>query len=156
MGCILRISGDKFDVDKFVDSTILKPYWVFQIGQPMNILKPKGKKYNSSGLNILTSDADFDNFDKQLKDSIKYLKKHYKELTAITKDKTITEFVLDFGITSRISTGKVFTQSDTFPSELLKLAGDLNMDICLSQHSESSEFKKLFSDFFKDKKINNA
>ena len=154
MGCVLRISGDKFNVEKFIQNSKLKPNLIFHKNQPINKLKPKGKKYKSSGLSISTSNADFDNFDIQIKDTIKYLKKNFKNLADIKKDKTITEFVLDFGITSRISKGNTFTQSDTFPAELLKLSGNLDIDICLSQISDSKKFKKLFKDFFKDKKIN--
>jgi hypothetical protein len=39
---------------------------------------------------------------------------------------------LNFGIDLRIDKEIVLTQSDTFPNKLLKLAGDLGLDIELS------------------------
>ena len=40
--------------------------------------------------------------------------------------------LLDFGINLRIDNEKVHLQSDRFPSELLKLAGEIGLDIELS------------------------
>ena len=80
-------------------------------------------------MSIETSKADFDNLKKQIADTIRYLKRNKDKLTHIALTKGIDDAVLDFGIDLRIDNKKVGCQSDKFPSELLKLAGDLGIDI---------------------------
>jgi hypothetical protein len=132
MSCILRVGGRNFDVDVFTDTTKLKPYKKSYIGQPKFISKPDGEKLSHSSISIETSNADFDNFKKQIADTIRFLKRNREKLAHVASTKGIEYAVLDFGIDLRIDRKKVLIQSDTFPSELLKLAGNLGFDIELS------------------------
>ena len=132
MSCILTISGRNFDVDAFIDTTKLRPYKKNYKGQPKFKTKPDGEKLIRSSLSIETSKADFDNLKKQIADTIRFLKRNQDKLSHISSTKGIEFAVLDFGIDLRIDRRKVLTQSDTFPSELLKFAGDLGLDIELS------------------------
>jgi hypothetical protein len=132
MSCILTIGGRNFDVDTFTDTTKLRPYKKSYKGQPKFKTKPDGKKLNRSSLSIETSKADFDNFKKQVADTIRFLKRNKDKLAHVAATKGVDYAVLDFGIDLRIDKKKVLTQSDKFPSELLKLAGDLGLDIELS------------------------
>lgn len=132
MSCILTISGRKFPVDEFIDKTKLRPYRKNYRGQPRLRTKPDGEKLPHSSFSIETSKADFDNLNKQLKDTIRYLKRNKDKLAHISLTKGIDFAVLDFGIDLRIDKKKVLYQSDKLPSELLKLAGDLGLDIILS------------------------
>lgn len=132
MSCILTIGGQNFDVDNFVETTKLRPYRKSYKGQPKFKTKPDGEKLTRSSISIQTSKADFNNLKKQIADTIRYLKRNKEKLSLIGATKGIEYAVLDFGIDLRIDRKKVLTQSDTFPSELLKLAGDLNLDIELS------------------------
>ncbi len=83
-------------------------------------------------LSIETSKADFDNLNKQIADTIRYLKRNKDKLAYVASTKGIDHAILNFGINLRIDKKKVLYQSDKFPSELLKLAGDLGLDIELS------------------------
>ena len=135
MPCNLTILGEKLDVDELISKSKLRGYTKHYIGQPMFKSKPNGKKLIHSGIGTQTSKADFDNLDKQIKDTIKYLKTHAEKLSIIKQTKEIDFAVLDFGINLRIDKKKILLQSDRFPSELLKLAGDLGLDIELSVYA---------------------
>ena len=129
MSCILRIGGRNFNVDVFTDTTKLRTYKKSYKGEPKFKSKPDGEKLTRSSISIETSKADFDNLKKQIADTIRYLKRNKDKLAHVASTKGIDYAVLDFGIDLRIDKKKVLTQSDTFPSELLKLAGDLGLDI---------------------------
>ena len=132
MSCILNIAGKNFDVDAFVDKSKLRPYRKSYKGQPKFKTKPEGEKLTRSSMSIETSKAEFGNFKKQIDDTIRFLKRNKDKLAHVTLTKEIEYAVLNFGIDLRIDKKKVLTQSDTFPSELLKLAGDFGLDIELS------------------------
>jgi hypothetical protein len=132
MSCILTIRGKKFDVDTFVTKSKLRPYKRSYKGQPRLKTKPNGEKLSFSLLAIETSKAEFDNLNEQIDDTIRYLRRNKDKLALINATKGIDNAVLDFGIDLRIDRKNVLFQSDKFPSKLLKLAGDLGLDIELS------------------------
>ena len=132
MSCILTISGRNFDVDDFVHKSKLRLYRKSYKGQPKFKTKPDGEKLTRSSISVQTSKADFDNLKKQIADTTRFLKRNKDKLFHVGSTKGIDHAVLDFGIDLRIDRKNVLTQSDTFPNELLKLAGDLGLDIELS------------------------
>jgi len=132
MSCILTIGSRDFDIDDFVDKSGLKPYRKSRKGQPRFKTRPDGEKLVHSSISIEASKADFDNLEKQIADTIRFLKTDKNKLSYIGSTDGIEYAVLDFGINLRIDREKVLLQSDTFPNELLKVAGDLGLDIELS------------------------
>ena len=129
MPCNLVIVGKNLDIDAFLAQTKLKGFTRTYKGEPRFRSKPDGKKLEHSILGIQTSKADFNELDKQIKETIRYLKKHKDKLSYIKEVKEIDLALLDFGINLRIDGDKVLMQSDRFPSELLRLAGELRLDI---------------------------
>jgi|TARA_R110002111_G_scaffold48505_1_gene86101 hypothetical protein len=137
MSCILRIDGIKFQVDDFLESTELKPYKIYRIGEKLKIGKRKFE--DSNGCFFDLSKADFNDFEQQRKDALKFLKTHFDQL------KTVFDFGLtkddkpriDFGITTRMN--DVAVQCDYLEPELLKLAGNLNFGIEISQYHPATE-----------------
>lgn len=97
--------------------------------------RPEGRKVEHSRVAIQTSKADFDELDKQIKDTIRYLTRHKDKLRHIKKFKGIDFVLLDFGIHLRIDKKAILLQSDRFPTALLKLAGELGLDIELSVYT---------------------
>ena len=139
MSCILHLSGKNFDVDAFIAKSKLRPYKVFYKGKPKLKSKPDGRKAEHTGCAILVSDADFDNIEGQIKDAISYLKRNNKKLLVLTKTKGIKFATLDFGIDARIDGKEHLTQSETFPSKLLQLAGNLGLSIEISLYSPNMQ-----------------
>lgn len=129
MSCILRISGTNLNLNEFSSSSLL-PYSTWEKGKPKSANKPDGKINSSSGMRYLVSEADFDEFEIQKIDAIKYLKVNCKELEKLMSVGNIEEACLDFAIERR----DVVVQSDFFQPELLRLSGELGIGIMLSQY----------------------
>jgi len=129
MPCNLVILGKDFDIDAFLAKTKLKGFFKKHRGELLFEKLPKGRKTQHSRIAIETSTADFDNLDKQIKDTIRYLKRNKEKLKYIKKVKDLELAVLDFGIKLKIDGKNVVMQSERYPAELLKLAGDIGLDI---------------------------
>ena len=79
------------------------------------------------------SKADFDMFEQQKIEVIAFLKLHFNRL-ALLEILEIESLTLDFGVSSPFLDENIAIASFTLPSELLKLAGNLNIDIELSEY----------------------
>ena len=127
MSCILRIAGEKLNIDELlaIDSEP-SAYWVK--GEPKLQSQPNGKKRLTSGANYCISDADSNEFELQKKEVIQYLNEHGDKIKAIQDVMGHEGASLDFAIEQR----NVAVQCDAFPSELIKLAGELELGIEIS------------------------
>ena len=134
MSCVLRVIGEKLNVEELlkIDSNP-DTYW--KKGDPRIRTKPKDKKHLRSGAHYCVSEAEFNEFEKQKKDVIKYLNENEEKIKAIQKLAGIESVLLDFGIEQR----DVFVQSDFFEPELIRLAGKLGLGIELSQYPPSDD-----------------
>jgi hypothetical protein len=132
MPCYLAIVGKKLDINAFIKKSKLRGYTKSYKGEPIFKSKPEGEKRAYSLISIQTSKADFNDLKKQIADTIRFLRRNKEKLSHIELTKEIDYAILDFGIMLRIDRKKVLTQSDIFPKSLLKLAGDLGLDIELS------------------------
>jgi hypothetical protein len=138
MSCILRIDGKSFNVDDFLKSTGLKPYKIFRIGEKIKIGKKKVE--DSNGCSFDLSKADFKNFEQQKKDATEFLKINFEQLKTVFSFGLLAEEnpTIDFGITTKMHE-VFFVHSDYLQPELLKLAGNLNFGIEISQYQPSTE-----------------
>lgn len=137
MSCVLRFTGDNFDVDGFLEHTGLQPYLKFKKGDPIW----NGKnQYTYNGCSFDLSEDDFENLQKQIEEAIKFLKENFDKLRMAYDFNLIEEDgqEIDFGINLRASE-VVVMQTDSFPPELLRLAGQLGCSITLSQYNTFSE-----------------
>jgi hypothetical protein len=139
MPCNLLILGKDLDIDEFLSNTKLRGFRKNYKGQPTFKTKSNGGKLVHSSLLIETSKADFDDLKKQIKDTIRYLKRHKDKLSYINKVKEVDMALLDFGINLKIDRKKILLQSEMFPNELLKLAGEIGLDIELSIYPNDLE-----------------
>ena len=128
MSCMLRVGGKKFDVDKFLALSKLKPTDVFRKGEPRSKAKPNGKKNEISSINISVSKADFTQVNKQIADAIKFLQKNKTEIRGLTQSLGVDNSELDFGIVKR----NVAVQTDCLPPDLISLAGNLGLGISMT------------------------
>lgn len=130
MSCVLHISGD-FTEKEFLDKIILKPYQVLEKGKKSELRKDL--IYKNTSCSIAVSEKDFKDFEGQVQDAIVFLKANFNDLSKIHELK-IEEFIIDFGIESRFVDEGVITHSNLIPARLMKLAGDLGIDILLSHY----------------------
>jgi hypothetical protein len=132
MPCTIAVLGSNLDIDEFLSRSKLKVTAKTYKGQPRFRTKPDGEKIPYSFIATSTSNAGFDNLPKQITDTIRYLKRNREKLRHISTTKGVQYATLDFGIDLRIDRKKVLTQSEYFPSALVKLAGELGLGIEVS------------------------
>lgn len=110
MSCVLRISTP--DGTGIAASAVLKPYRV-----------------SGDTAHFQVSNADFDAFDQQINDAIRFLQAHEADIKQMLSDSQGTG-VLDFAIEWR----DVAIQYDSIPAELVRLAGRLGLAFELSHY----------------------
>ena len=89
-----------------------------------------------SVLGFTTSEAGFEEFDKQVSETINYLEKNKFALNHINSFEGIEYATIDFGIDSLIDNKEKLTHSLLLPKKLLKLCGELGLSIELSIYSK--------------------
>ncbi len=87
---------------------------------------------------IEASKADFSDFETQKQDVTAFLKENYAQLKQLVSDGEAWA-TLDFGIADLISEGEVACQSEYLSAELLRLAGNLGIDIEISRYPVQEE-----------------
>lgn len=134
MSCILRVVGEELNVKELLKINS-KPdtYWVK--GEPRLLSKPNSDKHIRSGAHYYLSEADFNEFELQKEDVIKYLIENEDEMKAIQELSGLDDVYLDFGIELR----DVAIQSDYLPPELIILAGKFGLGIRMSQFTPSDD-----------------
>ena len=137
MSCVLRIGGVNFKVNEFLKATNLKAYITYLKGDQIGFTKNANNTYQTNGCSFDLSKAEFDQFDIQKKDALSFLETNFEKLKLLPKfGLHIDEIpVIDFGIYTRMF--DVDIQSDYFEPKLLKLAGELNFGIEISQYIQS-------------------
>ena len=127
---VLRAYGSHFDVDAYLADCPLPVCAVKRRGEPVSPSQPDGRRHPESGVHVLASDADFDEFPVQVEEAIAFLRTNDSELRRLRRFSGVETVTLDFGIERRDG----WLQCDRLPSELLQLAGPLGFDIELSQY----------------------
>lgn len=136
MSCILRLSGEKFDVDSCLQSITIKPDTIRHIGEPRIELKQSGEIFTTSGCTFVASRADFDQFNEQVSDVIAFLKDNHQDLQKLTEASGIEDIWLDFGVAYD---EYKFVQSKSIPLELIKHCAELNISIELSIYAPPAD-----------------
>jgi hypothetical protein len=131
MAAILRISGVQFDPDGFCARSALEPCAVWRIGEPrLPQSQPNGAKHDTNGMNIVCSDAGFEDFQRQIDETILFLRRYRDDLAKLSRSLAVEILTLDFGIQAR----DVIVQCDYLPPELIRVAGELGIGIELSHY----------------------
>lgn len=129
MSCILRISGRNLDIDAFIEKSKLRVYKKCYKGEPVfPKTKPDGEKLRHFSVSAAASNAEFEEFEKQVKDVIRYLKRNKEKLAHIATTKGVEFAFLDFGVRREVK----FCQEIYFPPQLVKLAGELGLSLQVS------------------------
>lgn len=128
-GCVLRAGGPDFVVDGFLAGSPFEPAAVWRQGEAHRV----GPPHDRSGFNLVVSEAGGDDFPGQVADAVAFLTDHRAELVRLRAAAGVEGVELDFGL-ARAST---FTQSVTFPAELVRLAGELGVALRVSLYPMS-------------------
>lgn len=131
MAAVLRVSGLAFDPDRFCVGSDLRPCKIYRRGEPVfPASQPEGRRNDSSGMNVIVSEAGFAELPLQIEEATAFLEAHREELARLRDFPGVEAMTLDFGIARR----DVVVQCDYLPPELLRAAGELGIGIELSQY----------------------
>jgi hypothetical protein len=123
MSCVLRAKGTNFAVDEFLSKSTLKPVVVFRRGQSQYPNSAPHRIPNASGFHAVASEADFSQLQVQIGDAVQFLEQNHAELARLIALPEVERVSLDFGIEER----DVAAQSECFPPNLLRIAGNLGI-----------------------------
>jgi hypothetical protein len=132
MPCVLWVSGD-FTSEEIISNTQLLPYKFIAKGETVQLKTGGEKTYEQALCGFDVSDKDFSDFKALVADALTYLEAYHENLAALPKLKDMAAR-LDFGYYTSFMDQRIVAQYDTLPHRLLKLAGDLQIDIELSQY----------------------
>lgn len=94
MSSILRISGQSLDIGALLSLHSLPFDRIWRKGEPRIL---KGKLHSDSGASFLASDADLDEFDRQVSEATDYLEQHAPVIAKMVEYPGVQNAVLDFG-----------------------------------------------------------
>jgi hypothetical protein len=130
--CVLCVTGTQFDVDLYVARSGLTALKVFRAGEPRSALRPEGKRVEVSGFTVNVSRHPFDDLPGQVTDAIAFLNEHGKALATLRSAPGVEDMRLDFPVDLRIDRRKIMAQFDSFPPDLVSLAGAIGLGLELS------------------------
>jgi uncharacterized protein DUF4279 len=123
-GCILRVTGESFDVDAFLEKSPFKPDIVYRKGQRRRPASRGTQK--ASGFNVVISQSE--NPDEQVRRALKFLRENRPEMLRLMRAKGIDQVTVDLSCPQREFTRRVAH----LPNELLSAAGAYGIDIDVS------------------------
>jgi hypothetical protein len=137
MGCILRVFGSTFVPTEFLKDSALSPSKVWRKGEPRLVGKRAGNDIeDTSGMNVVVSNADVGDFRQQARDAIVFLHGNKSDLLRLISLPGVEEVGLDFAVAWPEG---VVTHTDYLPPELIRLAGELGLAIEVSHYPLSDE-----------------
>ena len=139
MSTVLRVHGSRFDVDAFMENCTLPICAVWRSGEPVfPNSQPEGRRHDKSGVNIVTSESDFNEFSSQVAETTKFFEANTAQLRRLVDWPGVESADLDFGIERR----DAIVQRDELPAELVRLAGLLGLGLVLSQYPASTQAER--------------
>lgn len=137
MSAMLRASGVHFDVDAFLATSSLKPTRVFRKDEPMSAYRTDGLRSNTSRFSVCASNADFDEFPRQVDEATVFLRDHQSEIERLVGCAGVECVGLDFGVHLRDE----MIHSDHLPAKLVRIAVELGLGIEISHYPPPSDRK---------------
>jgi hypothetical protein len=129
MSCILRIYGESLDIDALLSRYSLVVDRSWKKGEPRTF---KGKFHLDSGANFLASDADLDEFDRQVKEATEFLELHAPVIAEMVAFPGVENAVLDFGIALHEG---YMAQFSYLPPQFVQLAARAGVGLEISHYA---------------------
>ncbi|GHU36451.1 hypothetical protein FACS1894172_19350 [Spirochaetia bacterium] len=137
MGCVLHYYSDTDSFKDYAKTTRIPVYSVHDKNEKRG--KRVIKEYRIS---FDVTDKDFDDFDGQVKDVIKFLNEYKDDMIKFVNDYNINDNCLDFPFWSTLGDemvgGKIVNQNKYLPKELVSIAGELNLCIGISIYAKDA------------------
>lgn len=133
-GCILHLTGHAFD-PHVVDLGTLRPYAAYRAGERASPASPR--VYDRGGLKFVVSERSGSDVAGQVQDAVAFLEEHQPSLAAVASRADVEDAYLDFGVHCRHP--EALVQVDVFPALLLRLAGEVDLDLMVSTYPPPAE-----------------
>ena len=118
-GAVLRVSGSKASVARFLKSTSWVPLTIYWKGQPR---LPGSRRISLvNGFNLSVSDASGSNLPQQVRDAKRFLSRNVAEIGRLRRLRLTA--VLDFGVDAGAKSGVFFCRFDNALISALAVAG---------------------------------
>ena len=131
--CVLKIYSDTNSFKAFSKNTEIPVYSCLDKGEVLTSKRLCEKYRISFGV----SDREWDDFEGQISDTVSFLEKYYAQIQELFATHSITDAFLDFPLWSRLGEN-IVNQNDYIPRELIKLAGELNIGICMAIYVQNA------------------
>lgn len=129
MSCVLRAFGKNFEVDRFVSNSPLAVSSIWRKGEQRFAKSLTNASLNeSSGLRVVASEAEFFDLSQQIDDVLLFLRLNQEYIKGLSAFPGVEGVGLDVGVDIHPPGWSSFT----FPPELLRLAGEAGVSLCLS------------------------
>jgi hypothetical protein len=138
MGCVLHFTGEATDTNELIRLSPIPPDVSFRKGE-ITSTRPGARPARISGIAIVISDADFEDFETMQSDAVTFLKTYQDSLIKLRNVHGITHASIDFGISMR----NVVSQSDTFCAELIQCIALFRLDLNLSQYPVARKMRMI-------------
>jgi hypothetical protein len=136
MTCMLRAGGTDFDVDGFMEKSSLEVDSLWRKGEKRFPKSTHSEEINqSSGIRVVASEAEFSELSQQIQDVISFLRGNLEQVKMLVSLPGADGAILDFGAEINPSGCASFT----FPPQLLLLAGEAGVSVCLSVYPTDTE-----------------
>src|SRR5262245_38356794 len=128
--CVLRVHGDELVPERFLETSSLAPYSVFNRGDRR--FKVGNAVYETSGFKVDVSFADWKDRQGQFADAIEFLRRNATELRRLMSWPGVEEVILDFPFEA---TG--FATFIRCPLELAREASGIGIQLEFSIYPET-------------------
>jgi hypothetical protein len=122
--CVLKIYSPTHSFKDYSNHGNLPIYSVYDKGE----FRTKTRQCAEFTMSLDVSDKEWNNFSGQVEDAIKFLKQNFIALNDLYVKYAVSNWYLDFPVYSRLN-DQIINQNDHLPSELISLAGKLNLGI---------------------------
>ena len=130
-GCVLRVFGEEFAVDVFLEQSTFEPCAVWRKGETR--FKSSGKREETSGFNVFVGG---DDFEQQVRDASRFVTRNAASLGYLASRSDVA-VALDFGVHHDVD-GDIIWPSYRLKPDFTKVCGDLGIEIAISVYLRSS------------------
>jgi hypothetical protein len=132
MSCILRVSGDKLDLDALLSRVGLTPMRIWRKGEVRS--QSTGALHRDSGAAFEASDAEFEEGRVQISEAAEFLRQHIGDIRRISGFENVDELTLDFGVAPKDPGIPVYMR---FPPAFVQLAASVGLGLEVSSYPGS-------------------
>lgn len=136
MSCVLSVSGEHLDIDALLQRQNLIPIVTWRKGEERFL---KGRFHTDSGANFDVSDAEIEDFARQIIDAELYLATNYNAISILVSAAGVANATLDFSVSTRPG---FVTQTSYFSSTFVQHVAELGLGLAVSHYPTQDDIEE--------------